>query len=158
MADKMKLYTRTLFLLLMSACVSSCVNNYEYTGLKISQEDYNKISNSKMSKDELVEFVGSPTFSSDLGGDTWYYVYTITDRVAFFRPELVDEEVIAVKFKDDGSFSSIKKYTHEDINKFAFSQDSTPTLGTDTNPLQQIVKNIQKYSVPTFSKKRMPGS
>ena len=158
MADKMKLYTRTFFLLLISACLASCVSNYEYTGLKVSPDDYNKINKSRMSKDELVEFVGSPTFSSDLGGDTWYYVYTVTDKVAFFRPQLVDEEVVAIRFKEDGSFQDIKKYTHEDISKFAYSNETTPTLGTDTNPFQQIVRNIQKYSVPSFSKKRSPGS
>lgn len=158
MADNMKLYTKILFLFFISACLSSCVSNYEYTGIKVSPEDYTKISKNRMSKDELLEFVGSPTFNSDLGGETWYYVYTVTDKVAFFRPELIDEEVVVIKFTKDGAFSSIKKYSHEDIEKFAFSQEYTPTLGTDTNPFQQIVRNIQKYSVPAFSKKRNPGS
>ena len=157
MAVQMNLYFRVISSLLLLACISSCVSNYEYTGLKISPEDFDKIKKSKMSQNDLIEFVGSPTFSSELGGNTWYYVYTITDKVAFFRPTLVDEEVVAIKFKDDGSFLDLKKYTQDDINKISFSDESTPTLGTETNPMQQILRNIQKYSVPSLSKKRSPG-
>jgi len=157
MARHMNLYFRVTSALLLSACLSSCVSNYEYTGLKISSENFDKIKKSRMSQQDLIEFVGSPTFSSELGGNTWYYVHTVTDKVAFFRPVLVDEEVIAIKFNTDGSFANIKKYTQDDINNFSFSDESTPTLGTEANPIQQVMKNIQKYSVPSFTKKTQPG-
>jgi outer membrane protein assembly factor BamE (lipoprotein component of BamABCDE complex) len=154
----MKFYTRAFLVFLGSLSLNACVHNYEYTGLKINSEDYNTILKNKMSQDQLTEFVGSPTFISELGGHTWYYVYTVTDKVAFFRPELVDEEVVAIKFKEDGSFVKMEKYNHADISKFSYSEDSTPTLGTESNPLQQILRNIQKYSVPSLSKKKAPGA
>jgi len=157
MAGLMNLLTRIFLSVFIICLLGSCVNNYEYTGLKLNTEDIEKIKKEKMNQEQIANFIGSPTFSSDLGSNTWYYVYSTTNKVAFFRPVIVDEEIVAIGFNGNGGFANLKVYNKDDINKISFSEDSTPTHGTKTNPVQQILKNIQKYSVPNFSKKKPGG-
>jgi outer membrane protein assembly factor BamE (lipoprotein component of BamABCDE complex) len=153
----MRISVRKLLFILSLLVLTSCVNNYKYIGLKVSKEDIEHIKSKKLSDEQVADLIGSPTISSDVGGRVWYYVYNVTDKVAFFRPKLVDEEIIEIKFDQGGHFLSLKVYDSSAIKAIGEIEETTPTHGTKSNPVQQIIRNIQKYSVPNFGRKKPGG-
>ena len=52
----------------------------------------------RASAEQILVLLGSPTTTSTVGGDAWYYVTQVTDRVAFMPPKIVDQQVFAVYF------------------------------------------------------------
>ena len=153
----MRRSVRITILLLALSILTSCVNNFNYSGLKVNEDDIKIIKKSKYDMGQVATLLGAPTLSSQLGNETWFYIYSVTNKVAFFKPELVDEEIVAIEFTKNGKFMSLAHYDKEAIMDLATVSDTTPTFGTKANPVQQILRNIQKYSVPNLSPRKKSG-
>ena len=49
-----------------------------------------------ITKNEVVELLGSPSSISPFSGDTWYYISERTKTAAFFEPEILKRKVIVI--------------------------------------------------------------
>jgi outer membrane protein assembly factor BamE (lipoprotein component of BamABCDE complex) len=86
--------------------------------------------------------LGRPTFTSQFGEQTWYYVSSITGRRPLVRPRIRTHTVTAVKFDEAGNVLSVDR---RGIDQVVFLQpdgDSTPTLGRERGFLEDLFGNI----------------
>ena len=86
--------------------------------------------------------LGRPTFSSQYGEPTWYYVSSITGRRPFVRPRIKTHGVLAVKFDEAGNVVSVDR---SGVDKVVYLQpegDKTPTLGRERGFLEDLFGNI----------------
>ncbi len=86
--------------------------------------------------------LGRPTFSSQYGEPTWYYVSSITGRKPFVRPRIETHGVLAVKFDEAGNVASVDR---SGVDKVVYLQpegDKTPTLGRERGFLEDLFGNI----------------
>ena len=72
--------------------------------------------------------LGRPTFESQYGQTTWYYVSSTTGRRPFVRPRIREHSVLAVRFDEAG--------------------DATPTLGRERTFLEDLFGNIGAVGAP----------
>ncbi len=81
----------------------------------------------------LVCFLGSPTATSTIGGDAWYYISQTTDRegLSFMPPKVTDQRVFAVYFTKDKKVARVANYGMEDGKIIDFVSRTTPTAGAD---------------------------
>jgi outer membrane protein assembly factor BamE (lipoprotein component of BamABCDE complex) len=84
-----------------------------------------------MNQDEVRQLLGSPSAVSSLDHRTWLYVSTTMKRLAFFKPEEIDRNVVAVTFNLDGKVDKILQLTKENGKNIAIASEETPVLGTD---------------------------
>ena len=83
--------------------------------------------------------LGRPTFESQYGQKTWYYVSSTTGRKPFVRPRIREHSVLAVKFDEAG------------MDQVAFLSpdgDATPTLGRERSFLEDLFGNIGAVTQP----------
>ena len=86
--------------------------------------------------------LGRPTFESQYGENTWYYISSITGRKPFVRPRIREHSVLAVRFDDAGNVESVER---SGIDQVVFLQpdgDKTPTLGRERGFLEDLFGNI----------------
>jgi len=90
---------------------------------------------------EQVELVlGSPSTTSRLDGDAYYYISQITETTAFFRPEIVEQRVVAVYFDEDGFVRDVGYYGLEDGKVIDILTRKTRTGGRDYGFITQILR------------------
>jgi len=90
---------------------------------------------------EQVELVlGTPSTTSSLQGDAYYYISQKTATTAFLAPDIVEQRVVAVYFDKDGYVQDMGNYTLEDGKIIDIVTRKTRTGGADYGFLTQILK------------------
>jgi outer membrane protein assembly factor BamE (lipoprotein component of BamABCDE complex) len=90
--------------------------------------------------------LGQPITTSVLEGETWFYVSTIMEQVAYRAPTLVDRKVIAISFDESGLVTEVNRYGTEDGVVVALRTETTPTFGRELTVAQQLFGNIGRIS------------
>ena len=86
--------------------------------------------------------LGRPTFTSQFGEPTWYYVSSVTGRKPFVRPKIRQQQVLAVKFDAAGNVTSADRTGIEQVVYLSPDGDATPTLGRERGFLEDLFGNI----------------
>lgn len=86
--------------------------------------------------------LGRPTFSSQYGQPTWYYVSSITGRRPFVRPRIKTHGVLAVKFDEAGNVTAVERSGIDKVVYLRPEGDKTPTLGRERGFLEDLFGNI----------------
>ena len=78
--------------------------------------------------------------------DTWYYITQKTQNFAFFKPEIIDQQVLVVNFDDRDMVSGVNHYTIEDGLIVDPVSRKTPTVGKELTILQQLFGNVGRFA------------
>lgn len=84
---------------------------------------------------------GSPSTTAVMDQDSWYYVSSVQERVAFYTPRITDRQVMVVRF-DGETVSAVEKFGIERGQIVAYNSNTTPTRGRELGILEQIFGNI----------------
>ncbi|MEP3049462.1 MAG: outer membrane protein assembly factor BamE [Roseibium sp.] len=97
---------------------------------------------------EQVELVlGSPSTTSSLNGDAYYYISQKTATTAFLAPDILEQRVVAVYFDGDGYVQDLGNYSLEDGKIVDISTRETRTGGADYGFLTQILRGAATPSL-----------
>ncbi|PSJ65727.1 outer membrane assembly protein BamE [Mesorhizobium ephedrae] len=92
------------------------------------------------SREQVLLALGSPSTTATFDNEVFYYISQKRYRpVAFAKPKLVDQRVLAVYFGEDGRVANIANYGMQDGKVFDFVSRTTPTGGKDQNFIGQIL-------------------
>jgi outer membrane protein assembly factor BamE (lipoprotein component of BamABCDE complex) len=98
------------------------------------------------SAEQILTLLGSPTTTSTVGGDAWYYVTQVTNRdIAFLQPKLVDQRVFAVYFDKNKKVERVANYGLQDGKVFDFVSQTTPTAGAESTFLKGMFVNLLHF-------------
>lgn len=98
------------------------------------------------SAEQILVLLGSPTTTSTVGGDAWYYVSQVTDRSLGFMPQRVtDQRVFAVYFTKDKKVQRVANYGMEDGKVIDFVSRTTPTAGAESTFLKGMFINLLHF-------------
>ncbi len=101
--------------------------------------------------------LGRPTFTSQFGEPTWYYVSSTTGRKPFVRPRIQAHQVLAVQFGPDGNVTSAERTGLDQVVYLAPDGDETPTLGRERGFLEDLFGNIGTVGQPGLPGGGGPG-
>ncbi len=145
------LFISGLFLVLTACADNTVSRGYNYDKLKESKA---LLSQGTLTKQYIAELMGSPSATSDFGGERWYYINSKMRTVAFLPPKLVDQTVLAIAFDENGTAVDIKEYSKADARKLEISKDYTPTEGHSVTVIQQLLGNVGRFN----NQGNMPGT
>ncbi|GIL38622.1 outer membrane protein assembly factor BamE [Roseiterribacter gracilis] len=107
------------------------------------------------SKDEVFQTLGSPTMVSTFDDNTWYYMGQRTEQTAFFDPDILERQVLIVRFDDKDKVASLEKRTGEQTIASVETVDrTTPTSGKEIGFIEQLIGNVGRFG----NDKKKPGS
>src|SRR5271166_6457874 len=116
-------------------------------GYLVDQETVSQIKVGATTKQEALALLGTPSTTSTVGGDAWYYIGQKMHRALAFMPaQTTDQRVLAVYFDKGGKVSRVANYGMQDGKVFDFVSRTTPTGGTEPDFLRHIMGGLFRFS------------
>lgn len=98
------------------------------------------------SAEQILVLMGTPTTTSTVGGDAWYYITQVTDRsLQFMQPKVIDQRIFAVYFNKAKKVERVANYGMEDGKLIDFVSRTTPTAGAESTFLKGMFVNLLKF-------------
>jgi len=99
-----------------------------------------------MSKENTLKVMCTPSTTSTVGGDAWYYISQKTEaKLQFMKPQVVDQRVVAIYFKGS-NVERIANYGLEDGRVVDMVSRATPTGGQESAFIKNLFRNLLKFS------------
>jgi len=95
-------------------------------------------------KDSVTGTLGHPTFTSQFGRETWYYISSTTFQKPFTTPRIRQHSVLAIQFDAKGNVASAMRSGMEHVVHIHPDSDRTPTLGKERGFFEDLFGNIGK--------------
>lgn len=141
------LCTCSFIILLVSGCSTQKTNEWFVshngnmpTGERVSQI---KVGDSR---DDVRQVLGSPSVVVAFDKNTWLYMSSDIKKVAFFAPEEVDRDVLAIRFSDNGRITEIDHLTLADGEKVKIVSDTTPSYGQKQGFFRRYFGGVGQYN------------
>jgi outer membrane protein assembly factor BamE (lipoprotein component of BamABCDE complex) len=100
-----------------------------------------------MPAEQVLSTLGTPSTTSTVGGDAWYYISQRVERkFRFMNPSVTDQRVIAVYFGKQKKVERVANYGLEDGQVIDVLSRTTPTAGSEQNFLRQMLTGLLKFS------------
>ena len=101
------------------------------------------------SREQVLLALGSPSTTATFDNEVFYYISQKRVRpVAFMNPQIVDQQVMAVYFNDEGRVDNIAHYGLKDGKVFDFVSRTTPTGGKDQSFVGQLLSGLSSGKPP----------
>jgi len=99
-----------------------------------------------MTAQQVMATLGTPSTTSTVGGDAWYYVSQRIERTFAFMPQNITEQrVYAVYFDKSKKVQRVADYGMEDGKPIDFITRTTPTAGPEYHLLQGMLSKVGSF-------------
>lgn len=132
--------------LLAGALLTACAAEVAQHGNLPESSEIAAIKPGKTTKAQVAKLLGSPSSVGVFNGDAWYYISRKTKRVAFFDPDVLNQQVYVIRFDHDGVVTGIGRKTQKDGETITPVARATPAPGRHLSFLEQIIGNLGRYN------------
>lgn len=99
------------------------------------------------SAEQVLVVLGTPSTTSTIGGDAWYYIsQKVVRPVAFMKERITDQRVFAVYFDKNKKVNRIANYGLEDGQLIDYVTRTTPTAGSEPSFVRNMLQNLLRFS------------
>ncbi len=138
----------TALVLSLALGAGGCGTIRERQGYVVDQLLVNSVQPGIDNQTSVEATLGRPTFTSQFGEPTWYYVSSVTGRKPFVRTKINTHQVLAVKFDAAGNVIAADTTGMEQVVFLSPDGDKTPTLGRERSFLEDLFGNIGTVGAP----------
>ncbi|MGI8942993.1 MAG: outer membrane protein assembly factor BamE [Qipengyuania sp.] len=144
-------------LMLAGIAATGCTSIRESRGYIVDNLLLNTVQPGIDNRRSVESTLGRPTFESQFGNPTWYYVSSTTGRRPLVRPRIQQHQVLAVKFDAAGNVLSAERSGLDEVVYLTPNGDETPTLGRERSFLEDLFGNIGAVGAPGMGGRAGPG-
>ena len=132
---------------LLCSCTQAKQNGWfvSHNGNMPSEERISQIQKGS-SRDDVLRVLGAPSAVVSFDDNTWIYMSSDIKRVAFFKPEEIDRDLMKIKFNQEGQVIEIARLTEEDGQKLTPSADQTPVRGEKLGFFRKYFGGVGQYN------------
>jgi outer membrane protein assembly factor BamE (lipoprotein component of BamABCDE complex) len=99
-----------------------------------------------MPAQQVLSLLGTPSTTSTVGGEAWYYFSQRIERqLAFMPQEVTDQHILAVYFDKSKKVQRIADYGLEDGKVVDFLTRTTPTAGAEFRFLRNMLSKLLTF-------------
>ena len=124
------------------ALTAGCVSIKDHRGYYADAALITSVQPGIDNKLSVEKTLGRPTFTSQYGTPSWYYVATNTAQSPFGRPRTTEQSILKVNFDAAGNVSKVDLTGNEKVVRLSPDGDKTPTLGRDRSFFEDLFGNI----------------
>ncbi len=158
LTDRLNLGGRSLLLAaVLAGGLGACEPRISTHGYVPDTQVLDRIEPGLHNRLEVAQFLGTPSTTALFGAETWLYITERREEYAFFRPEIIDQSVIAIAFDDRGIVQEIAGYSMEDGIVVNPVSRTTPTYGKQLGLLEQLIGNVGRFNTEGQQGVKVPG-
>jgi outer membrane protein assembly factor BamE (lipoprotein component of BamABCDE complex) len=135
-------------LLAMTLAAGGCASIKEHRGFIVDPTLTASIQPGIDNKQSVQGTLGHPSFESQFGQPTWYYVSSTTGRRPFVNPRIQEHQVLAVQFDAAGNVAGVERTGIDKVVYLSPDGDKTPTLGRERGFFEDLFGNIGAVGAP----------
>jgi len=130
-------------------CAAACQPRITTHGFMPRNDLIAKLEPGDQNKAQVVNILGTPTVMATFDENVWYYVTQTTESKSFFKPKLIDQQILALTFDATGTLSSLTTRNITDANYIEPNPEKTKTAGRNLSIFQQLFGNFGRFSNTT---------
>ena len=136
------------FALPLGLCLAAaaCGGVVDHRGYRADQRDLDRIQPGISTEQDVLALLGTPTTRGTFDEKVWYYVGSETQTLAFMEADLVERDIIEVKFDDAGFVFSVSEYGAEIAQDVEPVDRETPTRGNRITFIEQFLGNLGRFN------------
>ena len=96
-------------------------------------------------KAEVADILGAPSSMSCFDGNNWIYMSSTFKKVAFFKPNELERNILSISFDDNGKVIKISNYNKNDGKEVNISEQETPTQGHNIGFFKKYFGGVGTY-------------
>ncbi len=137
----------------LTSCAPLVEPVVESRGYVLNEKDLKRIKPKVTTKTQLKEIMGSPSTTSTIDGEAWFYITSKTETYLFYKPEEIDRTVVAFYFEKMDTVQKISYYGLEDGEVVDLQTRTTPTRGKELTVIGQLFSNLGRFNKSGSSSK-----
>ena len=142
----MKSTTKTILIVTMAVlALGACSSRKFVRGYMADEAVISSIRAQVDTHDSVKEMLGSPSSVATFDNDNWYYYSKKSESLAFFKEDITELNIIAVRFDSDGYVTAVDRYTLDDRKNIDPVGNTTPTHGRELSFIQELFGNIGRF-------------
>ena len=116
-------------------------------GYQVDEDLLSQVKVGATTKQQALAVLGTPSTTSTVGGDAWYYIgQKIHRSIAFMPNQMTDQHVLAVYFDKGGKVARVANYGMQDGKVFDSVSRTTPTGGQEPDFLRNMMGGLFRFS------------
>ena len=139
-----------LLLILISILGSACTSISEINGSMPLNNDVQRLEIGKDNKMSVLKLIGEPINRETAHLNSWLYAQQRTKTFAFFKPEVIERQILNLTFDQNDFLVKIESYDINDGKAIDPSSKRVVTEGRKLSFWQQISGNIGNLSGEQF--------
>ncbi|MCC9622906.1 outer membrane protein assembly factor BamE [Thalassospira sp. MA62] len=142
-------FTRIPLMMLAGLAITylaACSPRVATRGNAPEPEQLDQIVVGESTKGDVTDILGSPSTIAAFDENVWLYISRVTETVAFFEPETVEQKVVLISFDSANRVDILSQYDLEDGKPVIPTDRVTPTEGREMTILQQLFGNLGRFS------------
>ena len=144
-----RILTRSVLIAALSF-VLACTPLVRNHGYIPPAEDLTQIVVGQDTRESVRALVGPPSADGVQRGGDFYYVQSKFRTLAFFQPEEIERQVLAIRFNPNGVVKNIERYGLEDGKVVVLFSRVTDTGVRDTTFIRQLLESIGRFDAGQF--------
>ncbi len=132
----------------LTALAAGCTSIKQHRGYIVDQTLMSSVQAGIDNQKSVEDTLGRPTFTSEFGDKTWYYVSSTTQRRPFGSARIAGHNVLAIQFDASGNVVAVERSGMEKVAQIDPDGDATRTLGRERGFLEDLFGNIGQVGAP----------
>lgn len=127
--------------LLMAA--AACTPTANYQGFQAIDANPKDVKVGTDTRATVLARLGTPTAKAAFDPNTWFYLSQVSDKTAFYYPQVVHRDITAISFdKDTQAVKTVDVFGLKDGRVIAYNRRETPTRGRELTVLEQLFGSL----------------
>ena len=131
---------------LAAASLAACAATVDQRGNLPEPDRLAQIKPGTTTRDQVAKILGTPSSTGVFDDKNWYYISRRTTQIAFFDPDVVDQQVYVVNFDDKGVVRGVDHKELKDGRDIEPAPGATPAPGRELTFLEQVLGNIGRFN------------
>jgi outer membrane protein assembly factor BamE (lipoprotein component of BamABCDE complex) len=137
---------RKLTVALGATGLAACVATVDQRGNLPEPDKFAQIRPGTTTREDVTKILGTPSSIGVFDDKNWYYISRRTKQVAFFNPDVLDQQVYIVNFDAAGVVRGVDHKDLKDGRDIEPAPGATPAPGRELTFLEQVLGNIGRFN------------
>ena len=142
MSTRKHILLNLLFICSLTACSSDTF--VSHCGNMPTEERIAQLQKGQ-TKDEVLDILGTPSSIVSLDQNTWIYMSSDIKRVAFFKPEELNRDVLTIHFNQYNQVAEFERLDKNHGENVVISENQTQTEGSDAGFFEKYFGGVGQF-------------
>ncbi|MBF9032021.1 outer membrane protein assembly factor BamE [Rhodobacterales bacterium HKCCE3408] len=138
---------RTGLALVAALALAACSATFQNHGFVPEEEELEAILPGVDTRESLELSLGQPSAAGIIREDAWFYAAYRVRNFAYQAPEVIERDIVAITFDDDGVVRNVERFGLEDGQMVQLSRRTTDSGIGEVTVLTQILRNFGRLDV-----------